>query len=375
MKINVWDFIVVGCALSTVLMISGCEKKPNAEQLKPLRSASHQRIVFVGDSITDGNTYPTLFRQSLIEAGFAPPVCINSGIGNDVAKGMLARLDNTVFCYNPTLVTLSAGVNDSRYTGLKVFEDSLVAIAERCKEKAIPLVILTPTTTQASNLAEYHSAALRVAAKYNLTVADINLAFANAPKEPILLENDGVHPNWEGHRLMTRVLLDALGYQDVPLAPRLTLGLYEGVVTQWKMRKLAEPLTAEDVAAMKITDEWQDFTLPEAKVIADSWWREDERQRGYATQMEFYLGKSWGYAGMVNVKSLKERQVYFNLGVNVHKVWLNGAEVYSYPEKWYPGWHAGRERVQVTLLKGNNTIVIETGKEWFFSITDDMNWS
>lgn len=374
MKNLICGIIVAGCVLSSAILLGGCEKEKDAAQPKPLRSESHQRIVFVGDSITDGNTYPTLIRQSLIEAGFAAPVCINSGIGNDVAKGMLARLDDTVFRYNPKLITLSAGVNDSRQTGLQVFEESMDAIAARCKEKGIPLVILTPSTIKASNLSDYRAAALRVAKKYNLTVADINQAFANAATNPEIMETDGVHPNWEGHRLMARVLLDALGYQDVPLSPRLTLGLYEGVITEWKMRPLEKPLNAEMVAELKIDDNWKDYTLPEDKEIIGSWWREDERQRGYATQMELYLGKAPRYVGMVTVNSPKEREVYFNLGVNVHKVWLNGADVYTYPAK-YPGWHAGRERVKVILLKGKNNIIIETGKEWFFSITDDMNWS
>lgn len=35
-----------------------------------------QRIVFVGDSITDGHTYPQLVRQALAEAGRPVPVCL-----------------------------------------------------------------------------------------------------------------------------------------------------------------------------------------------------------------------------------------------------------------------------------------------------------
>ena len=366
---------LLGGALALSTLMGGCEKESREQGLTPLRSATHARIVFVGDSITDGNTYPTLFRQSLMEAGYAPPVCINSGIGNDTAKGMLARLDATVFIYKPTLITLSAGVNDSRQTGVTVFEESLDAIALRCQQEKIPLVLLTPSTIRNSPLLEFHAAVLRVAAKYQLTVADVNKAFRDAPKEPEIMETDGVHPNWEGHRVMARVLLDTLGYQDVPLAPRLTLSLYPGVITSWQMRELAAPLTEETVAQLTIDEQWRMFTLPEDRPITDSWWREDERQRGYAQQMDQYIGKGPRYVGLTTVHSTKTRQVYLNTGVTLHTVWLNGVLVYSYPKNWYPGWHAGRERVQVELKKGNNTLVIETGKEWFLSITDDTNWS
>lgn len=47
-----------------------------------------QRIVFIGDSITDGHTYPLLVRQALAEAHKPVPVCINAGISGDTAAGM-----------------------------------------------------------------------------------------------------------------------------------------------------------------------------------------------------------------------------------------------------------------------------------------------
>ena len=42
-------------------------------------------IVFLGDSITDGNTYPLLIHQALTEAGKPVPLCINAGIGGNTA--------------------------------------------------------------------------------------------------------------------------------------------------------------------------------------------------------------------------------------------------------------------------------------------------
>src|SRR6266550_5310454 len=73
-------------------------------------AAAAERIVFLGDSITDGDTYPQLVRQALAEAGKNVPICINAGIGGDTAAGMLKRLDRDVFSRKPTLVTLSAGI-------------------------------------------------------------------------------------------------------------------------------------------------------------------------------------------------------------------------------------------------------------------------
>jgi hypothetical protein len=70
------------------------------------------RIVFVGDSITDGHTYPQLVRQALAEAGKPVPVIINAAIAGDTARGMRLRIERDVLVHRPTLVTLSVGIND-----------------------------------------------------------------------------------------------------------------------------------------------------------------------------------------------------------------------------------------------------------------------
>lgn len=98
--------------LMLVALLTSIASATKAAPGKPLLSPTHQRIVFLGDSITDGNTYPTLIHQALAEAGYAPPLCICAGIGGDTLAGMKGRLEASALAYKPTLVTLSAGVND-----------------------------------------------------------------------------------------------------------------------------------------------------------------------------------------------------------------------------------------------------------------------
>src|SRR5689334_10402093 len=106
---------------------------------------SNQRIVFLGDSITDGHTYPLLIQQALREAGKPVPVCINAGIGGDTVKGMRARLDRDVFVHHPTLVTFLSAANDASHkVAAEDFESDLDAIAARMKEEKIPLILFTP---------------------------------------------------------------------------------------------------------------------------------------------------------------------------------------------------------------------------------------
>src|SRR5947209_2823193 len=90
-----------------------------------------ERIVFVGDSITDGHTYPQLIRQALLDAKLSVPVSINAAVAGDTAKGMRKRLERDILVHRATLVTLSAGINDALH-GVKPedYEADVTAIAE-----------------------------------------------------------------------------------------------------------------------------------------------------------------------------------------------------------------------------------------------------
>jgi lysophospholipase L1-like esterase len=87
----------------------------NAQQaVKPFKAGD--RVVFVGNSITDGGHYHsyiwlyymTHFPNSRIDV-------FNAGVGGDVSKQIYERLDADVFSHNPTVVTLTFGMNDTGY--------------------------------------------------------------------------------------------------------------------------------------------------------------------------------------------------------------------------------------------------------------------
>src|SRR5947209_19084336 len=95
------------------------------------REKAAERIVLVGDSITDGHTYPQLVRQALAEAGKPVPVVINAAVAGDTARGMRRRIERDVLVHRPTLVTLSAGINDVLHQVKPAdYEADVEAIAE-----------------------------------------------------------------------------------------------------------------------------------------------------------------------------------------------------------------------------------------------------
>ena len=102
--------------------------------------AVYRRTVFLGDSITDGNTYPSLVPDALQQAGRRRMTAINAGIGGDTAAQMAARLERDVLVHQPTLVTFSAGGNDvARGVSPEQYAQDVHGIIERIHGRGIPL--------------------------------------------------------------------------------------------------------------------------------------------------------------------------------------------------------------------------------------------
>ncbi|MCY3022452.1 MAG: SGNH/GDSL hydrolase family protein [Planctomycetota bacterium] len=336
-----------------------------------------QRLVFLGDSITDGFSYPLLFKQALEEAGVPAPLIINAGIGGDTAAGMQKRLDRDVFPHKPTLVTLSAGINDVlRNVKPADYETSVTDIAAQLKARNVPLLVLTTSVLGARNaeadrkLAEFNGALRRLAQREGYRLADVNaLMQAARAAGTEVMEEDHVHPNYQGHRVMARAVLDALGYADVPVPKELKVAPLPGIVREWKVRAVQgkkEP-PAEEPAA-----DWTAYSLPEKEPIAN-WWQDQERRRGLAMSLDRVLGKADRYRATAEFSTDKAKAACVNTGGLLQRVWLNGTLIYKATDEWR-GWHPGRERIQADLVAGKNVITIETGPQFFLSITETNDW-
>lgn len=370
----------VGMVLCVAVLAVAVSAKHRVPAAKALLSPTHQRIVFLGDSITDGNTYPTLIRQALTEAGYAAPLCMCAGIGGDTLAGMKGRLETSVLALQPTLVTLSAGVND--HVPNEAFEADLLAVTERMKTARIPLLLLTPSipgprgADGGAKVAGYAAVMHKVAAQYGLAVAEVNqLMQQGKAAGDNLIEEDQVHPNFAGQRVIARAVLDALGYKDVPVPQVAKTALFAGVVQDWQMRVSPDkqPLDDQRVLAVKPDHTWTALHLPEATVQTAPW-LEIERQNGFALSLPQLIGKGASYQGVAVLKARKARTVFVNVGAQVNAVWLNGTSIYNRIEPPWTGYHAGRARVQTALQKGNNTIIIETSEQFFLSVTDNNDW-
>ncbi len=345
-----------------------------------------KRIAFLGDSITDGSTLPILFKQCLEAAGFKPPICTNVGVGGNRASDMLARLERDVIPFHPDYVTLSAGVNDAN-TGVppEDYARDITAIVDRLGACGSMVIILLPTPIVSPDAAkvkprwtEYTVFLRKLAAQRKLRLAmfDRRMEEAIAEGQPVMAA-DGVHIDFQGYRVMARELLDTFGYSNVRVLEKMKLSVMPGVISPWRIGPASSdvPLTEAQAADIEPGSDWKTLSLPQAESVVgpDNWWFDQERQRGFAVELDKIIaGKGNRYQALAELANPKERIAYLNTGAGLETIWFNGKKVFQNPGN--SGWHPGKERIKITLKPGNNRFLIETGTSFFLSITDDDKW-
>ncbi len=203
------------------------------------------RLAIVGDSITEQRMYSRLLETYLTAC--VPELEITArqyGWSGEKTDGFLKRMDNDCLRFQPTIVTLSYGMNDARYRPFDVtngqwYEDHYTAIVRKLKAAGARVVVGSPgcsgklatwVTSRVGTLEEHnqHLCALRdiamgVAEHEQVAFADVFWpmfkAQVTAPgrypgdgSQPYeLAGRDGIHPDWAGHAIMAYAFLRALG--------------------------------------------------------------------------------------------------------------------------------------------------------------------
>jgi len=235
------------------------EKQEDLTKNKPVT------IAFLGDSVTQGcfecyltgpNSLQTVFdyksafstRVREILNLLYPSVqvnVINSGISGDSAPVGLQRLERDVLCYNPDLVVVSYGLNDS--TGglakLNAYTGALEGIFSRLQAAGIETVFLTQnymntktsphlkdelfinlSKTFASDvqnsgvLKAYFAAAREVCEKYGVKICDLYPVWEKLEKAGVdvteLLANKLNHPVRELHYYMAMKIVETIFFEE-----------------------------------------------------------------------------------------------------------------------------------------------------------------
>ena len=176
------------------------------------------RIVFFGDSITEFWTP----RNSTL---FQNPTTINRGISGQTTSQMLLRFQQDVVDLHPNLVVILAGINDiAENTGpisvKAIFENiiSMVAVAKTNQIKVVLCSVLPSNTItwktnanpsdkiiELNQMIKTYSEANKIAyVDYYHSMVDNNKGLEKK------YSDDGVHPNWEGYKIMERLVIEKI---------------------------------------------------------------------------------------------------------------------------------------------------------------------
>jgi len=204
------------------------------------------RVVFMGNSITDGGHYHSyIWLYYMTHYPNMRIQCFNAGIGGDVSKQMLERIDNEVFAKQPTVMTLTFGMNDTGYqlfpatkadslyqlkinTSLASF-NQIVALLQQHPEIKKILIGSSPydekSKIKTTPLLGKNKAMLVIVNAEKQTAKDNNWGFIdfNSPMTQINTQQqqtdslfsmqvpDRIHPSNDGQMVMAYLFLNAQG--------------------------------------------------------------------------------------------------------------------------------------------------------------------
>ena len=203
-----------------------------------LPKASHSRVIFLGDSITEGwkGLDPTLFVGDTLDRG----------ISGQTTEQMLVRLRTDVIDLHPVILHIMAGTNDIAGnigpTSLALIQGNIATIVELARAHGIAIVVASippalsfwwrPEVRPSASIATMNQWLRNYAAREHLVYADYYSALedGHGGLKPAF-SDDGAHPNAAGYAVMTPIaraaIRKALGaWTSRPaVGPALSMGI------------------------------------------------------------------------------------------------------------------------------------------------------
>jgi len=180
-------------------------------------AAGEDRVVFMGDSITEGWHF---------DAAFKGKPYINRGISGQTTPQMLVRFRQDVIGLKPKVVVILAGINDiAANTGpmtLEQTEDNLASMAELAAANHIRVVMCSvlpafdfpwhPGMTPAPKVVALNAWIKAYAAERGHAYVDYYTPMKDERGGlPLSLSNDGVHPLPAGYAIMAPLAEEGIG--------------------------------------------------------------------------------------------------------------------------------------------------------------------
>ena len=179
-------------------------------------------IVVLGDSLTEGfgvakeEAYPHLLEQELLRKGHVVKV-INAGISGSTSASAASRL-RWYIRTNPDIVIIALGGNDGlRGLSVEHMKSKLAEAIELALSEKIQVLLAgmqIPRNYGTEYTESFRNAFYELAEQYNLQMIPFLLKGVGGVSS--LNQADGIHPNPEGHQILTRTVIEYLE----PLLPK-----------------------------------------------------------------------------------------------------------------------------------------------------------
>jgi lysophospholipase L1-like esterase len=223
------------------MLAACCSSVVHADDTAVRPPQAGERIVFLGDSITQGGDRPggyvdlvrTAVKEALPDAGIE---VIGAGISGNKVPDLEKRLDRDVLAKKPTTVVIYIGINDvwhstrNNGTPKDVYEKGLRSLVERIRAGGARVILCTPSVIGEkavgknpldAMLDEYSGVSRAVAGDLKTGLLDLRKAFVDhlaaanaAGAEKGVLTSDGVHLNPAGNRFVAERMLETLGVKQ-----------------------------------------------------------------------------------------------------------------------------------------------------------------
>jgi lysophospholipase L1-like esterase len=205
----------------------------------PIKLQKGDRILFFGDSITEGGGgetgYITLLKKALDQQNKDLDITvINAGKSGHKVPDLQKRMESDVIAKKPTIVFIYIGINDvwhgqndpAKGTSKEKFEAGLKEIISKIEQSGARVILCTPTVIGEkkaggnkldAKLDEYSDVSRSVAKEMKVPLCDLRKAFVEYlmvnnkdDKATGVLTGDSVHLNPEGNKLVAQTMLKML---------------------------------------------------------------------------------------------------------------------------------------------------------------------
>lgn len=214
--------------------VEGVLNRNMLNAIRKLADGEHAFIVCIGDSITEQNyhlrgklNYVGRLTERLMELYHRRSRVFNAGVSGDTTVGLLNRLERDALRFQPDLVTVMIGMNDSsgERTPLDAFGRNLERIVGDIRSSGSEALLLTQNpldfhvregaVTVRGRYPDYVSVIRNTAAATGTPLCDICAAWEahvnGSTNNHLMLMDDSIHPGERGHELMASVLFDYVG--------------------------------------------------------------------------------------------------------------------------------------------------------------------